>query len=172
MGKDKIISIVSQIGNYEVYFQDNIIATCNTKEIINTPVLNEWKQIIGFSLGNNEYVKMDLFGKSENTVKRRIYWENFTNDEVNVLSDIFNLNIYESKKIREEGKINFNAAKINLNNKESTAELVFKKSTINGKSLIVIFYYDDGESRRSPKLYIHGIWEVELSKEFEKKIYS
>jgi hypothetical protein len=35
---------------------------------------------------------------------------------------------------------------------------------------IAIYYFYDGEGRRNSELYVHGIWEVELSEEFKKSL--
>jgi hypothetical protein len=45
-----------------------------------------------------------------------------------------------------------------------------KKSELTENYFIAIYYFDDGESRRSPELYVHGIWEVELSEEIKKSL--
>jgi hypothetical protein len=48
--------------------------------------------------------------------------------------------------------------------------MVVKKSHVTNKYFIIIYHFDDGEGRRSPELYVHGIWEVELSEELKKSL--
>jgi hypothetical protein len=35
---------------------------------------------------------------------------------------------------------------------------------------IAIYYFDEGKSKENQELYVHGIWEVELSEELKKSL--
>ena len=111
----------------------------------------------------NEDITIGIFGDFQEVITKRIYWEHFTYNEVEEFCKKFDLFF--------DKDFNYPSASFELKKDKLIATLSLKKSSVANNYFIIIYYFDDGESRRNPQLYIHGIWEVELSEELKRKLY-
>jgi len=163
MNKNQI-TIIEEIKTFQ-YVKKNGTA-CNTeiKRLLNG---NEemrdysFETLIGIR-NKDEEIIIGIYGQFPDVLIRRIYWENFNYDEIKVLSEIF--------KLYFNNNSNYPSASLESEESKLMATLAIKKSHSSNNYFLVIYHFDDGESRRSPQLYVHGIWKVELSEEFARTI--
>lgn len=168
----KIVTIIKEYNEYNYYDGDRVVGKSAVEKIIETPILREWKQLISFNIEGKHEIIIELFGKYEKTIVKRLNWVNFTNDELMEFGSLFKLRINEAVTIKKEGKKDYLFATINLDeNTHFVAELAIKRIVGSDKYAVVIFNFNDGESRKSPQLYVHRILEVEVANRFEKKLY-
>jgi hypothetical protein len=120
--------------------------------------------LLSFYTSQNEYVEQGIYWCLSKDVKiDRLNKKNFTQDFLNEMKSfdlIPKTNCYGLEYIGAKGN--------DLYSFPPTVSI--KKSELTENYFIVIYYFDDGESRKSPELYVHGIWEVELSEEFKKSL--
>ncbi len=113
-----------------------------------------------FYSSQKEYVELCIYWNiHSNTKILGLHWENFNKTLINELATKFKLEI----KINRDGN-----QYLRVKNLDYSLKIAIRRSIKTNSYFIAIYYFDDGESRRNPQLYVHGIWEVELSKEFEK----
>lgn len=123
-----------------------------------------FKQIVGFYDGDN-YFKMDLLGNSENTIVANLSWRYFSNEVLKVFSNKFSIELYEIAQ--NKYSLTYGENKTILN--------IAIKNLEDNYFIFSIFYIHlpdlyRGAGKFEGELYIHGIWQVELSKEFKKII--
>ena len=112
--------------------------------------------LIIFYSSNGKYIEQNIYWNlSKDTKVADLISNNFSTEFLKVVSLKFNLSYTDGA--------------VKLKNGEITATLSVKKEE--KKYFMAIYSFDDGESRREPNLYIYGIWEVKLSKEFEQELY-
>ncbi len=161
------MKINEEIQKFDYYDQDSRYGEADIRKLIETPRRKDWvKQLIGIRLKNNEYVLINLIGDSE-TIVSGLYWQNFSNTELIQIAEKFDLRIEKIESIENKNNL---VLDIDNDNFQSAANIAFRSITEKEACVLVIFNFDDGESRRSPQLYVHGIWEVELSEEFKKEL--
>jgi hypothetical protein len=122
----------------------------------------ELNHYISFFSAINENIKADLYGRTYNTICKDVSWINFPSKIVELFITPFEL----QKGISINGNV---YADIKTEKGQISAMMAVRQHI--DATYIIIFYYDDGESRRNPSLYVHGIWEVELSEELKKFIF-
>jgi hypothetical protein len=110
----------------------------------------------------DEDITIGIYGDFPEVITKRIYWENFTYNEIEKFCKDFILYFDED--------VNYPSASLELGKDKLIATLSIKKSELTESYFIIVYHFDDGESRRSPELYVHGIWEVEFSEEFKKSL--
>ena len=112
--------------------------------------------LIIFYSSNGKYIEQDIYWNlSKDTKVADLISNNFSTKFLKIVALKFDLP--------------YTNGVIKLKNRETTATLSVKKEE--KKYFITIYSFDDGESRREPNLYIYGIWEVKLSKEFEQELF-
>jgi hypothetical protein len=117
--------------------------------------------VITFYTSNkSEYVELEL----SRIGRKRLSWNYFNKNEIKYISELFDMS-YEFSD-------DYSCSFVKLDNHCPMLNIALKKSSFNDDIyFLIIFYYDDGEGRRNPELYVHGIWEVELSEELKKTIF-
>lgn len=138
--------------------------TSETKRIVATKPNEAWSEYLSFSNHNGTNYKIDLSGLTNNCTVASINENIFSEEEFNCLCSTLNLETY--RQIKQH-------AKRTIGNKAYTLSLVNQKTLKN--NILVVFYFDDGESRRSPVLYVEGIFLIKtniklLSFSFEERI--
>jgi hypothetical protein len=116
-----------------------------------------------FYTPQHEYVEQCIYGGAKGVKIHELNQENFTQDFLNEMKS-FEL----IPKLHRFGHGYLGPKGNDLHSFSPTVSI--KKSELTENYFIVIYYFDDGESRRSPELYVHGIWEVELSEELKKSL--
>jgi hypothetical protein len=119
--------------------------------------------LLSFYTSQNEYVEQGIYGGDKGVKILELNRENFTQDFLNEMKS-FGL----IPKLHRFGHEYLGTKGNDLHSFSPTVSI--KKSELTENYFIVIYYFDDGESRRSPELYVHGIWEVELSEEFKNNL--
>jgi hypothetical protein len=110
----------------------------------------------------DEDITIGIYRDFPEVITKGIYWENFTYNEIEKICKNFILYFDED--------VNYPSASLELGKDKLIATLSVKKSHVTNNYFIIVYHFDDGEGRRSPELYVHGIWEVELSEEFKKSL--
>lgn len=157
-----MIDISDNISEFEYYNGESVVGKGICGAVIKTNRLTEWKQLIKFTLEDEVYI-LDLFGRSEDTIVVSLDWEFFSNNELVELADKFGLVVKESSVLKGEGKTDYFRLVALINGKECFMKLAVKKVKSSNSYFFTFFNYDDGESRRSPVLYIFRISKVTLS---------
>jgi hypothetical protein len=120
--------------------------------------------LLSFYTPQDEYIEQGIYKCLSKSVKiHRLNQENFTQDFLNEMKSfdlIPKTNCYGLEYIGAKGN--------DLYSFPPTVSI--KKSELTENYFIVIYYFDDGESRRNQELYVHGIWEVELSEKLKKSL--
>jgi hypothetical protein len=120
--------------------------------------------LLSFYTLQNEYIEQGIYWCLSKNVKiLELDQENFTQDFLNEMKS-FGL----IPKLHRFGHEYLSPKGNDLHSFSPTVSI--KKSELTENYFIVIYYFNDGESRGNPKLYVHGIWEVELSEEFKKSL--
>ncbi|MDR2121539.1 MAG: hypothetical protein LBP34_00300 [Flavobacteriaceae bacterium] len=110
----------------------------------------------------DEDITIGIYGDFPEVITKRIYWENFTYNEIEKFCKDFILYL--------DKDINYPSASLELGKGRRIATLSIKKSHATNNYFIIVYHFYDGEGRRNQELYVHGIWEVELSEEFKKSL--
>jgi hypothetical protein len=111
----------------------------------------------------DEDITIGLYGDFPENYYTNISWRSLEEQIVEQIIDTFQL----SKEYSIKGNP---FAIILIDDKVFSPNMVIKKSHVTNNYFIIVYHFDDGESRKSPELYVHGIWEVELSEEFKKSL--
>lgn len=160
------IKIIEEIKTFQYIKRNGIACKTEVKRLLDGK--EEMKDYSFDSLirvrSKNEDIIIGLYGDFQDVITKRIYWENFTYLEIEEICKKFSLYFDED--------INYPSASLQLEKKGQIATISIKESNISNNYFIIIYYFDDGESRRNPQLYVQGIWEVELSEEFKKMLYT
>ncbi|MDR2121537.1 MAG: hypothetical protein LBP34_00290 [Flavobacteriaceae bacterium] len=116
-----------------------------------------------FYTSQDEYVEQGIYGSSKDVKIHRLNKKNFTQDFLN-----------EMKSLGLIPKFKFFGGKYLIRKGNDwyffSPTVSIKKSELTENYFIAIYYFDDGESKRNQELYVHGIWEVELSEEIKKSL--
>jgi hypothetical protein len=119
--------------------------------------------LIGFKTKNEENT-IGIYGYFSEVFTKRIYWENFTYNEIKIIAETFELHF--------DDDFIYPSVSLDIGKNKLIATLSIKKSFTTDNYFLVIYYFNDGESRKNSQLYVYGIWEVQLSEEFKRKLYS
>lgn len=151
----KEIQIIKIINEYQYYDKDNVERESKIKESSIPFISDKYIQNISF-LDKEDIINIDLLGSTKNTEVKAISWRSLADDIVELLIHSFNLQRDYSVNGRPFAYI----PKLGF-----PANFLSMKLYDNYKYFI-IYYYDDGESRRNPLLYVHGIWKIYTSLDF------
>jgi hypothetical protein len=166
-----MIKIISEILEFDFFDQDVRIGKSTIKKLVKVPEPIGWvsKQLIEFRTRENDLTKLDLTGAFENTKVFGLYWKNFSDSELTLISSIFDLKISQAKNIEDENNLLANIddennllTNIDDLNFQSAAELAVKKSLNRETVYAVIYYLSRPDKVFEGKLYVHGIWEITL----------
>ena len=154
------IEIIEEIKTF-TYSND---LTSETKKILAPKPNESWSEYLSFSDHKGTHFKIDLSGLSNNCTLISINENIFSEEEFNCLCSTLKLEKY--KQIKQH-------TKRTIGDKDYTLSLISQKGL--KSNILVIFHYDNGDSRRNPLLYVDGIFLIEsdislLSLSFEERI--
>ena len=160
------INIIDKIPNFKFSIREWKAKTIKSGQEVSIDSMSNYRQdaVLVFYTSQNEYVELSIYWNlSLSTKNIELNWENFKEKELDEIAAIFNLQIVVNK----DGNLYLNVQDY----ANYSATFCIKKSEQTDNYFMTIYYYDDGESRRNPKLYVHGVWEVALSDNLSKKIF-
>jgi hypothetical protein len=170
-----MIATIESIKEFE-YFNDNIKVGKSATGVVvtNSNFIDQtipFKQVIGFYTNKGQYIKLDLRGKIEDTLSKALYWGNFSDHLLKSLSKELN---FKLKSATHKNEVNSLIGYVENLDSDFNAHLAIKKTK--DSFYIVVFFMDlpdleRGAGRFEGKLYLHGIWEAQLSDDFKKQIY-
>lgn len=169
MGKNQI-KVINRINDFKFIIREwkAIEGRYNTPLNIEKEKLSNYRldALLIFYTLQKEYVEQCIYWCSSSDTKIiELNQDNFTPKLLNELISCFDL-IIETHRF---GHKYLSCKENNLYTFSPTISI--KKSNQTDNYFIIIYYFDDGESRRNPQLYVHGIWEIELSEELKRILY-
>jgi hypothetical protein len=115
-----------------------------------------------FYSNEGEYIELNISYNYNKTKIIQLFWENFSMNEIKMFSNLFNIKYDEDSQ--------YPSISLKIGDSCLIAKMAIANSSISDHYFITVFCFEDGDSRKNSRLYVHGIWEVELSDEFKNKI--
>jgi hypothetical protein len=160
------INVINEIPQFKYALREWRVKDIKSQNLIGVDNMSNYRTdaVLIFYTPQKEYVELCIYWNlSIGTKVLGLHWENFNKQELKEIAETFKLQIV----VNRDGNYYLNVQ----NYANYSATLCIKKSEQADSYFIAIYYYDDGESRRNPELYVHGVWEITLSEELCKKIF-
>ncbi|MBL0112621.1 MAG: hypothetical protein IPP42_18005 [Saprospiraceae bacterium] len=174
MNRNRIITIINELKDFN-YFESSGKAFKGSLQ--KTLYLDLNKNLVDHEINiilfvNLNSININLLKNDSHQMSKQLYKDYFLFSELETISRLFNLNYMERER-DGVNTINIGSLEIihwNFNHKRHPAHVcIYKSAKI---TYIIIFYYEDEDMGRIPlQLYIHGVWEVELSSDFTQKLF-
>lgn len=154
------IEIIEEFKVFKLHDSFGSGETGRVKTVYKSSGVKKWVQRIEFyDKYLKQAVKLDLYGLKELTIVFSLNEKEIGDQFVQTCS-FFNIDFkYQLKK----------HAFLCVENEERLASIALKKSQ-DGRVYLTIFMLDSGDSRRSPILYVHGIWKTSPANLFMNRL--